>query len=305
MKNSKLYNFFNSEFDLTESTKGWYRFYNPFDTGKSKSMGVNFKQNKVKCFRKSYYGTIFKFLKDYTEKDYNYIKSIIDGFSFEIIDKVNLKSEEDLYELVLPDNTISIFDKNATLQKRAFKYMVKNRKINKSILKYFNIQFCNKGKFYGNIIFPYIIDGKLLYYSGRSFTSKTHRHKFPSSEETYFTKSDLFFNEDALTNFNEVQLVEGMIDALTVGVSCIASGGSKLGQKQKEKIIKSGCDIHLIPDNGYLNKWLSLAYYFYKHDIKSFITTNINNSNFKDVNASGKKYINKKEFTLKLLKKYL
>ena len=61
----RAYNYFKSNFDLHESSNGWYRLINPFTVKSDTSMGVNFEYNTVKCHRTGYKVSIIKFISDY------------------------------------------------------------------------------------------------------------------------------------------------------------------------------------------------------------------------------------------------
>ena len=224
----KAYSLFKSHFQLRESTKGWYRFVNPFDTKavmkRNSNMAVNFEYLWVKDFKSGYSVHITKFLQEYFGISYSEVKKLIGESSSSSLPKYT-QLISPVKTIGLPEGYKSLINPNSgTLGKRAIRYLQK-RGFDPEILDAKGWGYCTKGRYQGYIIIPYQVEGKLTYYIGRSFMDHENKYLYPKNEDVGVGKNDVLYNADALFIHNEVYITEGAIDAETWGDNCIALGG--------------------------------------------------------------------------------
>lgn len=280
MNLEKLYNYFKSNFDLNESTNGWYRLNNPFDNKGGFSMGVNFSVNRIICHRTGYKSSIIDFLRILHNKNYREIYDIVDKYT-EVNFNVTIPIIHKTTTVSLPES-FYLFDEDALLSSRASLYL-KSRNIDLGLLRERSIGFCNSGSWFGRIIIPFM-NPNLQYYVGRDFIGQKPKYKNPKTEDVGIGKSSLFYNEQAL-DYSKVFLVEGIFDALTCGEFGIASLGWNLSQTQRFKLLSSNAIIHIIPDKGFYDKALITAKSLISE--KEVFITNLDGIRGNDINDLG------------------
>jgi hypothetical protein len=99
--------------------------------------------------------------------------------------------------------------------------------------------YCIKGKYQGYIIMPFYYQGNLVYFNARNYLSNGPKFNNPEIEEVGIGKSQLIYNIDALSLYDEVNTVESVFNAETLGDNTIATGGKIISNYQTATIIKS------------------------------------------------------------------
>jgi len=287
LDSEKIYNYFHSNFELSNSSNGWYRMNNPMSRRSiekdDKCMGINFTYQRVKCHRTGYKSSIVDFLRILTNKTYREIKKSLESYEKLEFKISKIHIHDNTLAVNLPDN-FYLLNERVPLQERALSYLVEDRKLDYDLLISRSIGFCNKGKFFGRIIIPFM-NPTLQYYTGRSFIGSEPKYDNPRKEDVGIGKSEIFYNEEQLKQ-NEAILVEGAIDALTCGELGIASSGWSLSDTQISKIIKSPLkDLYVIPDKGFFNKAVTTGRLFLDH--KNVYITNLDKADGNDVNQIG------------------
>lgn len=306
----RAYNYFKSNFDLHESSNGWYRLINPFTVKSDTSMGVNFEYNTVKCHRTGYKVSIIKFISDYEGIIYTDVyKYLMDNYEeihysnvlipIQTVEHIDLP---EYWEPLYADNSMSI---------RACNYLI-NRNIDIDIATRLGFGVCTDGDYFGYLIVPFKQDNVLKYYIGRNILGGTLRYKNPKKSLVGIGKSELFFNQDALKLYDTVYLLEGWSDAITLGDNGISSQGWSLSTNQKSILAKSNIkELIIVPDKGFYREAVLTAWDLY--EISNFTISIVSLENFsngKDVNEIGKDLIlkelqNREQFSLNLLQKIL
>jgi len=207
----RLYNYFASNFDLSKSTKGWYRFANPFKLSSEPTMAIHFDYNFVKCYKTGYKDHCMNFICQYEDITYREAVQLIGGYDeLEFKDYTTFVKKQVVFKL--PDHFRPLYSEGI-FSKRLIAYL-EGRGFDTRLLNNMGFGYCDDGDFMGFLIVPFTRKGKLVYYIGRDFLGRSMRYKNPKSEDLSLSKSDLFFNEDALDLYDEVYLVEGWSDAL-------------------------------------------------------------------------------------------
>ena len=254
MDKRKLYNYFRSTFELTESSNGWYRLDNPFEIKGGKTMAVNFGYGCILCHRSGYKSSIIDFLRIYSDKSYSELYSVVDKYT-EVSFRVSRVVSKSIKSVDLPHH-FHLFGEGALLEDRAKTYL-ENRGFHMDLITERSIGFCNDGDWVGRIIIPFM-NPTLKYYIGRSFIGHGLKYKNPKKIEVGIGKSELFYNEEALRG-DRIYLVEGVFDALTCGDRGVASLGWKLSDYQINALKTCNADIYIIPDKGFYGKALITA----------------------------------------------
>lgn len=302
MNKEKAFRYFKSNFKINKSKNGWFRFSNPFDKHKDLSMAVNFEYAVVHCFRTGYKEFIMNFISDYENIEFYEAKKLLNSYEEEHFNFEDLNLSTSTKKILnIPEGFNSLYSETSFGQ-RARNYLIK-RGFDIALLDNLGFGYMNVEPYFGYIFIPFRIKGKLNYYIFRDFIGNSIKYLNPPTEEILIGKSELFFNEDALKLYKEVNLVEGWSDAMTLGKNTIASLGWSLSTTQKSKIIKSSIKIlNIIPDRGFYEKSLLLA-----AELSDYIeTVNVfdfdkhielydeNGKHLKDVNDCGQKLMNER-----------
>lgn len=288
MNKEKLYNYFSSTFHLYPSTHGWYRYANPFTLSKNITMAVNFDYNIVKCYKTGYKDFCINFVMEYEDIDYREAVDIINDYDeIEYSSVATFIRKENVFKL--PEGFHPLYS-NGAFSNRAIQY-VESRGFDSKLLNNWGFGFCDDGDFKGYLIIPFKIKGQLVYYIGRDFLGRSIKYRNPKTEDLNIGKADIFFNEDALELYDDVELVEGWSDAVTVGKQCVASLGWSLSDVQRSKLIKAKPKtLTIIPDKGFYKKALATA--FGLCDFMKVKVLNLDNEEKKDVNELGMDRVN-------------
>jgi len=270
---------FFSQFDIRFSDTGFHRFKNPFDVSKNKNMVVNFDQDFVQDWKTGYKKSIAGFISDFLGIGYIDATELVG-----VIDRpLQLKIPKETLSGVSLPPSVSLFN-DCIMADRARAYL-KERKLDLGILDDKGWCVGMEGVWLGRIIIPFKIKGQLKYYIGRNFIGSEPKYQNPLSSDVGVGKSELFYNQDALVTKPEGCLVEGAIDAETIGDSAIASLGWKLSKAQISLIVNSRWkSLHIVPDKGFHDKAKATALYFtpymdvYIHKVAE---------PFKDINEAG------------------
>lgn len=250
-----------SQFNIRFSDTGYHRFINPFDTSRHRNMVVNFEINMVYDWKLGYSTTVAKFVSDHSGMPYQDAVDFVGLLDIPTLSGVRpVFNPESSSDVVMPLTT-SLFE-NSVLGERARNYLIE-RKFDLNVLDDKGWTVGVEGKWLGRIIIPFKIKGKLVYYIGRTFLGEDPKYLNPISTDVGVGKSELLYNQDALYTDTKGYLVEGVMDAETVGDNCVASLGWKLSNHQVSLISNSRWkELHIIPDRGFENQAMATALFF-------------------------------------------
>jgi len=284
LNSRKAYNYFNSRFSLVESTKGWYRFSNPFDLSHDdNSMAVNFLYMSVRDFRTGYSSTVQKFVEQYENLDYVEVHDLINTYT-EVSFKLPEMKRGIRQVVKLPDSFTSFIFDRTLLGLRARTYL-SGRGFDPEYLDSKGFGFCRTGDWMGYIIIPVKSEGRLVYFFGREFlgTEGMLRYKNPEG----LSSKEYLYNEDALNLYDEINILEGWTDAETLGANSVATLSWQVSDEQIEKIRYSNCKkVNIIADKGFFSEALDTGKRLCEHKAVKCIP--VDEFEGKDVNAIGK-----------------
>lgn len=241
----RYYEYFKNHFNLSKSTKGWYRFTDPGDLVHSdKAMGVNFNYLIVKDFRNGGVYPINQFLKKY--KAYKNDEEIRKDVSEYSDTPIEILSTPITYHPDLPPHYKPLASGGGVFANRVRRY-VKDRGFDVDELDYKGFGYCAKGEWSLYLIIPIIADYQFRTFIGRSLMDYSYlRYKNPPGAPI----NEFFYNHDEI-NRDKVGLTEGWADADTLKGGGIASMGVSLSPIQIEKLIAAPfSDLYYYSDRG-------------------------------------------------------
>lgn len=270
---------------LKESPKGWLRGDCP-ECGRNNTFGINVESNRINCFVCGLRGTPLKLYSLVNRLD-NYrdaINSLKTEETGRLIRRKKVETREvKPKDLTFPKGYNNILTGSGIIAQSARNYL-KQRGYDIYDLALRGIGYGTEDLL-GFIIFPYISEGKLKYYTCRKYIGDK-AFKNPEESEVGVGKSDLIYNEDCLKIYKEVNIVESITNALTLDDNTIALGGKAISPKQLNILIKSGVEnfnILLDPDAIEESYKLSLKLASYR------MVRNVRWQGNYDVNNLGKK----------------
>lgn len=235
----KLKRYFEKKIGAKTYRHGWDKSRCPY-CGKEGKFGINLSKNRCNCFRCGEHPSPLQLVM-YLEKVDTYAEaykilenSEYDGYVFKE-EHLELKNKKPIY---LPDGFKSILLGNSTLAKSARNY-VKKRGFDIYQVAKSGWGYGTEDKYFGYLIIPFHEHGQLVYYNARLFMGSGPKYNNPDSSVTGLGKSFIIYNKDALYMYRTVYLCEGAINAETIGIRGIASGGKAISRYQINEIIKS------------------------------------------------------------------
>ena len=172
--------------------------------------------------------TLFKKLKVSSEK-IKELKSYV-----KIYDYSSTKEIEVIPQLELPKEFKSLENPTGLMSKHALFYLKKRRIIHNDIIKY-GLGYCEYGKYKNMIILPsFDEDGKLNYFTGRSFEEDPYRKYDNPPVSRDIVPFELYINWNV-----PIILCEGIFDAIAIKRNVIPLLGKNISNKLMEKLVKS------------------------------------------------------------------
>lgn len=212
--------------------------------------------------------TLADFIGDMEGLKYAGVISLLEKVEETVLPDLDLRVS---YEgtVKLPEGFTPIMEGDGILTDRARAYL-EGRNISLDYAEELGIGYVKtpESPFFGCIIIPFFRKGRLIYFIGRNFylCDPYLRYVNPDVAAVHGAgKGDMFFNEDALFKFRTVELMEGAIDAMTMGERGISSQGWKLSETQFSILIESPVEnIIIIPDLGVDGKGIPFRKHAYK-----------------------------------------
>lgn len=246
---SKLYAYATKRLGLREYRRGWLKGTCP-DCGRHDKYGFNISMNRTNCFVCGYHPSPINVIMGLEglstfQEAWGYLKTYEGREYLEpVIERI------ETIDAVLPEGFKSLLLGDGQLGRRARNY-IKGRGFEVDEMAYKGWGYGTKGDYFGYIIIPFYVGGKLIYYNARRFVGGGPKYMNPAIEDFGLGKSLIMYNIDALALYETVYLLEGAINAETLGDQGIATGGKKISHYQVSMIIKSDVEnviILLDPD---------------------------------------------------------
>lgn len=235
----KMYEYFRVRLGMYDYRKGWLKGDCP-RCGKENKFGVNLGTNRTNCFVCGENMKPIKIIMMYegveTYAEVMVVLGSFEGMEYYVDNSVNrMQIKEDA---TLPEGFKLLSFGRSVLAKAARNYMTQ-RGFNIEELSRAGFGYCTVGKYYGYIIMPFYLKGKLIYFNARRFLSNGPKYNNPNSEDFGIGKSILLYNSDCLWLYDKVFIVESLLNARTLGDNATAMGGKKASEYQINLFIKS------------------------------------------------------------------
>ncbi len=232
------------------------------------NLGVLLESNNniFNCWKCGYKGRVKTLLKDYGKKqDYDaYVFYNMEDYT----DVHQVKKQNYLFTN-LPKDFISfeMFDiVNNENHKKAYDYLVYDRKIPIRTIKFYKLGACFEGFFKDRIIIPsYDKDNKLNFFVGRTFIKDLK----PTYLHNEVDKTTFIFNEFNINWNHPIYLVEGAFDMLSLPINTISLNGKILLDNILQKLIKYKSYVVLILDDDANKESLAIKQKLDLYDIKN------------------------------------
>jgi len=286
---NKLYTFFIREVGMRDYTRGWLKGDCPF-CSKENKFGVKIEGNVYHCFvcnRKGSLADLILFIKKfrlYTEV-WGYLKGLPEiPYKLYPISKVTY--DNPIIPPVKLPSSYQIINSSTSLGKVYWNY-AKNRKLDPEALAKKGWGFCTEGSYEGYLLMPFIDAHRLVYYLGRNVIGSGPKIKNPPQAEVGIGKSFILYNREALERYNEVNIVESVINAETIGDNSVASLGKIISPYQLSLLLRSSVrQFNIILDPDALSQAIDLGLKLVPYKKVKLIKLPDN----KDVNDVGREY---------------
>ncbi|MAO08037.1 MAG: hypothetical protein CL596_04920 [Alteromonas sp.] len=255
----KLHQYLKQRLGMYDYRRGWLKGNCPY-CGAHK-FGVNLGQSRSNCFKCENHPSLFQLVMDL-----EYLSTIpevltylntFEGVDFyeELVEPHELKKD-----ITLPEGYRNIKRGNNTLARAARNY-VKNRGFDIDFVSLKGWGYCDRGKYFGYLIMPFYMKGKVCYFNARLFLGNGPKFNNPLVEDFGLGKSMLIYNIDALFLYKTIYAFESVTNATTIGDNAIGLGGKKISTWQKNIIIKSPCEKVIIGlDDDAIDDAIKLAF---------------------------------------------
>ena len=218
-----------------QTSRGNYAYHCPFCKHHKPKMEVNFTENKKghnpwHCWVCNTRGkTIPNLLKKIEAYDkIADAKKLIPQGSF--VEEVIVKNN-----LILPKEYIPFIDKPNTLMVRHALVYLQRRGVTKDDMIKYHIGYCEEGEYKNMIIIPsYDADGKLNYFTARSFEKEPFRKYKNPSVSRDIVPFEMFINWNS-----PLVLCEGPFDAIAIKRNAIPLLGKNIQTNLMKKIVSS------------------------------------------------------------------
>jgi DNA primase len=225
-----------------------YLFYCPYCKHHKKKLSLNLDKSKYKCWICDSSGPITRLVRRLgtfqNQQDWRELTGQVEVSEFEnILLRHEVKAEEEQV-ISLPDEFVSLCNRNPSLTSVAAKNYLASRGIDKGDILRWKLGYCPSGKYENRILAPsFNLNGDVNFFVGRTYTK--HWKKYVNADES----KDIIFNELYVDWDDDVVLCEGVFDAIKVPNS-IPILGSTLREDSKlfAQIVRNDSAIYLALD---------------------------------------------------------
>lgn len=188
----------------------------PFCDHHKKKFSVNFEKNAAKCWVCGWSApNLTRIVKRLGSPDqikvWNTLTGVIEISEYEKIFDFNENSQYLSTEVPLPEEFQSLCNKNSSLTCiKPLNYLLRDRGLTKQDILHWKIGYAASGEYENRIIVPSFNEfGKVNYFVARRYDGKTFlKYKNPN------VSKDLVFNELSLDWDSDINIVEGVFDAI-------------------------------------------------------------------------------------------
>jgi DNA primase len=276
-----------------------YLFKCPFCNHHKKKLSVNLDKG-IKCWicdvKTSNITRLVRRLGTFqNQQDWRELTGQVEVSEFEnILLRHEVKAEEEQV-ISLPDEFVSLCNRNTSLTSVVARNYLANRGIDKSDILRWKLGYCPSGKYENRILAPsFNLNGDVNFFVGRTYTK--HWKKYVNADES----KDIIFNELYVDWDDDVVLCEGVFDAIKVPNS-IPILGSTLREDSKlfAQIVRNDSAIYLALDPDADKKVEKLVESLLRFGIEVY---KVHIAPYKDVGEMSKEEFMRRKEQAKLIK---
>lgn len=121
-------------------------------------------------------------------------------------------------------------------------YLVRQRQLSMSLVRRYQIGYCDYGFYGGRVVIPVNHEGELVSWVARDILGRAaFNHHFPKVlTPPGGNQSEYLFNLDRAEDSSEVVITEGVFDALRAPSRAVATFGKRLSPHQRRRLVFSG-----------------------------------------------------------------
>ena len=250
------YSYFTKVHRFYDYRRGWLKGDCPI-CGREDKCGVHIDDDRIHCFVCSYSKSLSYAVAEIENIPLRDLSNFLKGFTFTRRKRVKEKTEKPLKTMALPDGYRSI-----TRVGKVKDYLL-DRGLHLDRLQAARVGYVDNpdSNFNRYIIFPYYNRKKLWYFQGRAFGDAYPKFKNPDEEIYNIGKGHVLYNIDALWMEEEINLVESVINVLTLpGRNTVGLGSKNVSPWQAKQLILNPVKIYnLMLDPDALPQAVTLA----------------------------------------------
>ena len=263
-----------------------YLFYCPKCDHHKPKLSVNLEKNCFKCWVCDYTGRkVSRLVRSYGSfseyKKWQQFEEHIEISEFDLL--FNTFAKEETKALQLPEEFISLVNKNLPLSSLPVQQYLSRRKVTKADIRRFKIGYCGRGDYEGYLIVPsFNMEGEINFFVARNYSNHWRTYMNPK-----VPRNSMIFNELFLDFYKEIVVVEGVFDALNAGNNSVPLLGSTLSEKSKlmRKIVLHDTPVYIALDHDAEKKSIYMIKKLLEYGIETY---KVNTSGFKDVGEMSK-----------------
>ena len=234
---NKIYGYISKRLGLKPYRRGWLKGDCP-SCGRREKYGVNLGRNRTNCFVCGYHPTPLTLVLELEGLEtYNETLRFLKAFDGVVYYEPIVKEVQRI-KTFLPEGFKSLNVGDSLLARNARTY-VKSRGFDPIEKAYQGWGYGTMGEYFGYIIVPWYIKGELVYFNARRFLGSGPKYNNPKIDDIGIGRSLLIYNSDAMAIYDSIYVVEGFMNADTLGNNAIATGGKKISHYQISMMIKS------------------------------------------------------------------
>ena len=294
----KAYAWVSERFLLRRSTNGWWDSDCPF-CGKRRKMAFHFAWSLGKCWSCGWRNSIVDFVMEVEGLPYASAYRVVMDTESGRIDPEMFVLARSLrtVEVELPAGYTPLVEgRGRTVGARACSYLEGRgfdiEKLDRLGFGYVGQRTVEGGEdYFGYIIMPIRQDGRMRYFIARDFMGGFPKYKNPRKEAYGVGKDEVIFNADAFNMHDEVFVLEGIFDAVTLSKRAAATLGWSWSKEQVSWMVNSSCKhIIVVADKGFYVKAVQGAMKLMDH--KRVSVVNLDGvEDGKDVNDLGRRRV--------------
>ena len=248
-----------------------YLFKCVFCDHHKKKLSVNLTKDRYKCWICNKAGKIGRIVKRFgsfiQQQEWKELTGQVEITDFEkLLLGQEQKTTEPEQTITLPDEFVSLCNKNTSLTSVQARNYLNSRGIGQSDILRWKLGYCPAGEYAGRVVAPsFNMDGKVNFFVGRTYEKNWRKYTNPA------VNKDIIFNELYVDWDSDVTLVEGVFDAIKVPNS-IPLLGSTLREDSKlfMQIIRNDPVVYVALDPDAEKKAYILIEALLKYDIEVY-----------------------------------